>query len=70
MRNKFYAQEWARMIADNYFANGLSWSSERLVIELELLGYNLAREGRTEEARAVFIAVSELTKEAKSFGTD
>jgi hypothetical protein len=57
------------MLAENYFGDCQYWSLDRLAIELEMTGYHLAREGKTDEAKAVFIAVSELIKVSNSSGT-
>ena len=52
----------ATHVAKKYLGNCDRWPVGRLISELERKGYDLAREGKVEEAMRLFITAAELEK--------
>ena len=59
----------ADSVAQRYLGDCQSWSPDEIVSEFERAGYELARQGKTVEASAVFIAVADMTNRAITVGT-
>ncbi|MEP1611552.1 MAG: hypothetical protein ABJL72_06470 [Roseobacter sp.] len=64
MKNKDWARERANLVARKHFDLDSDWPIEKLIEELEKAAYRLASEGNTSEARSLFVAVADLSKEA------
>ncbi|WP_299508575.1 hypothetical protein [uncultured Roseobacter sp.] len=63
MKNTEWARKRANLVAGKYFDVGSDWPKEKLIEELERVAYRLASEGDTGEARSLFVAVADLSKE-------
>ena len=62
LKDTAFTRKWAASVAERYLGDCRDWPTDRLLSEIEVTGYELARDGRSSEATSLFVAVAELSK--------